>query len=61
MSMMMPNTLRVLAHLGEGFTVWLERASSRDELRNFGDRDLSDIGLSRADASREATKPFWTA
>jgi uncharacterized protein YjiS (DUF1127 family) len=57
----MPNTFRVLAHLGESFTVWLARANSRNELRNFGDRDLRDIGLSRADASREATKPFWMA
>ncbi|MGA7432399.1 MAG: DUF1127 domain-containing protein [Xanthobacteraceae bacterium] len=61
MSTMMPNTVRVLAHLGHGFTVWLERANSRNELRNFGDRDLRDIGLSRADANREATKPFWMA
>jgi uncharacterized protein YjiS (DUF1127 family) len=61
MSTMMPNTLRVLTHLGHGFTVWWERAQSRNELRNFGDRELRDIGLSRADASREATKPFWMA
>jgi uncharacterized protein YjiS (DUF1127 family) len=61
MNTMMPNTVRVLVHLGHGFTVWMERASSRNELRNFGDRDLRDIGLSRADANREATKPFWMA
>jgi uncharacterized protein YjiS (DUF1127 family) len=61
MSTLMPNTQRVLAHLGHGFTVWLLRANSRNELRNFGDRELRDIGLSRADASREATKPFWMA
>ena len=61
MSTMMPNTRRVLAHLGQGFAVWLDRVNSRNELRNFGDRDLRDIGLSRADACREATKPFWMA
>jgi uncharacterized protein YjiS (DUF1127 family) len=61
MSTMMPNTLRMLAHLGQGFSVWRERVGSRNELRNFGDRELRDIGLSRADASREATKPFWMA
>jgi uncharacterized protein YjiS (DUF1127 family) len=32
--------------------VWLERADSRNELRNFGDRELRDIGLSRADEPR---------
>ncbi|HEY2529164.1 MAG TPA: DUF1127 domain-containing protein [Xanthobacteraceae bacterium] len=61
MSTMMPNALRALAHLGQGFTVWWERANSRNELRNFGDRELRDIGLSREEASREATKPFWMA
>jgi uncharacterized protein YjiS (DUF1127 family) len=61
MSTMMPNTLRMLAQLGQGFTVWRERINSRNELWNFGDRELRDIGLSRADASREATKPFWMA
>jgi uncharacterized protein YjiS (DUF1127 family) len=61
MNTMMPNTIRALANLGHGFAVWMERANSRYELRNFGDRDLRDIGLSRADASREATKPFWMA
>jgi uncharacterized protein YjiS (DUF1127 family) len=58
---MMPNSFRVLAHLGERFTVWRGRANSRNELRNFGDRDLLDIGLSRADASRETAKLFWMA
>jgi uncharacterized protein YjiS (DUF1127 family) len=61
MSTMIPNALRALAHLGQGFMVWRERADSRNELRNFGDRELRDIGLSRADASREAIKPFWMA
>jgi uncharacterized protein YjiS (DUF1127 family) len=53
--------MRLLAHLGQGLTVWRERANSRNELRNFADRELRDIGLSRADASRETTKPFWMA
>jgi uncharacterized protein YjiS (DUF1127 family) len=61
MSTMMPNALRVLARLAQGFTMWRERANSRNELLNFGDRELRGIGLSRADASREATKPFWMA
>ena len=61
MNTIMPSTRRALAHLGEGFTVWLKRANSRNELRNFGDRDLLDIGLSRADASWEAAKLFWMA
>jgi uncharacterized protein YjiS (DUF1127 family) len=37
----------------------LRRGASRYELRNLSDRDLRDIGLSRANAYREAAKPFW--
>jgi uncharacterized protein YjiS (DUF1127 family) len=61
MSAMIPNTSRALAELGYGFTVWLRRGISRSELRNLSDRELRDIGLSRADAHREAAKPFWLA
>jgi uncharacterized protein YjiS (DUF1127 family) len=59
MRRMIPNTSRVLAEFGHGFAVWLRRGISRNELRNLSDRDLRDIGLSRADAHREAAKPFW--
>jgi uncharacterized protein YjiS (DUF1127 family) len=59
MSTMIPNTSRALAELGHGFAVWLRRGASRYELRSLSDRDLRDIGLSRADAYREAAKPFW--
>ncbi len=42
--------------------VWLERARSRRALRELAELDgcrLADIGLSRQDALREASKPFW--
>jgi len=29
-------------------------------LRDLDDRMLADIGLSRAEAEREGSKPFWT-
>jgi uncharacterized protein YjiS (DUF1127 family) len=38
---------------------WLERARERRQLLSLGDRDLQDFGASRADAAREADKPFW--
>jgi hypothetical protein len=38
MSTMIPNTLRALANLEHGFTMWLHRISRR-ELRNLSDRD----------------------
>jgi uncharacterized protein YjiS (DUF1127 family) len=39
--------------------VWLERARSRRALRELDAYRLADIGLSRHDALREASKPFW--
>jgi uncharacterized protein YjiS (DUF1127 family) len=40
---------------------WRERARQRRELLGLSDRDLHDIGLSRADAVGEGEKPFWRA
>jgi uncharacterized protein YjiS (DUF1127 family) len=39
--------------------VWQQRASQRHRLESLDERHLRDIGLSRADAAREAAKPFW--
>lgn len=39
--------------------VWQERWEQRERLSGLDDHMLRDIGLSRADASREAGKPFW--
>lgn len=36
-----------------------ERARQRQALMALDDRLLRDIGVSRADAEREASKPFW--
>jgi uncharacterized protein YjiS (DUF1127 family) len=59
MSTMFPNTNRALANFGHGFTVWLRRGFERNELRNLGDRDLQDIGVSRREPRKDADKPFW--
>jgi uncharacterized protein YjiS (DUF1127 family) len=40
---------------------WHERARQRRELLGLNDRELHDIGFSRADAAREGEKPFWNA
>ncbi len=37
----------------------LERGRQRAALRELDDRLLTDIGVSHADAMREADKPFW--
>lgn len=38
---------------------WEERARQRRRLSELDDRMLRDIGLTRADVSREVEKPFW--
>lgn len=38
---------------------WRRRARSRRDLLQLSDRDLWDLCLTRADAEREASKPFW--
>jgi uncharacterized protein YjiS (DUF1127 family) len=38
---------------------WLERHQERRALREMSDHMLKDIGISRADAWAESSKPFW--
>lgn len=38
---------------------WRRREASRRDLMALDDRALWDIRLTRADAAREASKPFW--
>lgn len=40
---------------------WQERAEQRCRLADIEDRLLDDVGMTRADADREAAKPFWRA
>ena len=40
---------------------WQQRSAERQQLAQLSDRSLRDLGLSRADTAREATKPFWQA
>jgi uncharacterized protein YjiS (DUF1127 family) len=44
-----------------GWWRWLDRQLQRIALREIADdpRLLSDLGLTRDEALREATKPFW--
>ena len=40
---------------------WHQRARTRRQLLTLEDQLLADIGVSRADAVHEASKPFWQA
>ena len=61
MGTIFPNASKVLVDLGHGFTMWVHRINSRNELHNLGERELRDIGLRRAEARWQAAKPFWMA
>ncbi len=39
--------------------VWHERSLQRRALRALEPHELADIGITRAEALREADKPFW--
>ncbi len=49
------------ADLAGVLLLWQSRASERRHLESLDDRLLTDQRLSRADAAREARKPFWRA
>jgi uncharacterized protein YjiS (DUF1127 family) len=48
-----------LSALAERIARWRERARGRALLAAMDERMLKDIGLSRAEAWREANTPFW--
>ena len=52
---------RGAAWLLEVVLVWQDRSNQRLLLRQLSDAALKDIGVSRLDAEREASKPFWQA
>ncbi len=50
-----------LARLRTAFDTWRRRVWERNALDQLDERDLHDLGLSRAAAAYEAGKPFWRA
>ena len=48
-----------LAQFRELFGLWVQRTRERAELAQCDDRDLVDMGVSRATALAEIRKPFW--
>jgi len=51
----------VLGQLSETLHTWRQRYRTRQELAQWTDRDLHDVGLSKSDIIFEAEKPFWRA
>jgi uncharacterized protein YjiS (DUF1127 family) len=62
-----PSRFRVLARalslelidFGNLLLMWQARWRERGRLDRLSDHMLKDLGISRADASREVRKPFW--
>jgi uncharacterized protein YjiS (DUF1127 family) len=50
---------RILTSLVYTLGTWLIRRDGRQELSSLDDEQLKDVGISREDALREASKPFW--
>jgi uncharacterized protein YjiS (DUF1127 family) len=51
--------IRVLRNAVRLAAMWNERARQRDALAELDDRQLRDLGLTRAQAVRESGMPFW--
>lgn len=49
----------LLARAADRLFAMVERHRQRVALQSLSDQALSDIGISRADAEHEATRPFW--
>ena len=47
--------------VSENVQLWNERIKTRRQLATLSDSILEDIGLSRSEAEREASKFFWQA
>jgi uncharacterized protein YjiS (DUF1127 family) len=54
-----PNSSTLWSRLMHRLSEWRRRVRSRDELMSLSDRTLGDIGLTRCEATHEASKPFW--
>ena len=52
---------RFISSIPSYIDIWVQRANHRSQLLTLDDRLLNDIGLSRAEADKEAKKPFWKA
>ncbi len=55
------HVLGVLAQVSETLHTWRQRYRTRQELAQWTDRDLHDVGLSKGDIAFETEKPFWRA
>ncbi len=48
-----------MSHSGNATRHWYRNYKTRTQLAQLPDYILKDVGLKRADAIRESSKPFW--
>lgn len=48
-----------MSHVGSTTRHWYRNYKTRAQLAHLPDYMLKDVGLKRADAIRESSKPFW--
>jgi uncharacterized protein YjiS (DUF1127 family) len=48
-----------LIRAADSLLIWYDRSRERRALLSLDDHMLRDVGLSRAEISNEASKPFW--
>lgn len=53
--------IAAIARVAAVFEAWGRRLREREQLARLGERELHDIGLSRASVYAEINKPFWRA
>ena len=51
----------IWTQIGETLHIWRQRYQDRQELAQWTDQDLHDVGLSWSDIANEVDKPFWRA
>jgi uncharacterized protein YjiS (DUF1127 family) len=56
-----PSGTTMIRRLSDTLINWHLRSVGRRHLLALDDRILLDVGLTRVDIYREATKPFWRA
>lgn len=54
-----PAPMRIAAGLWRWIASFRTRARQREALARLDDRLLADVGLTRREAGRETSKPFW--
>lgn len=54
------NTTTKITNLSQRLSTWFRHYRTRKQLSRLDERMLADIGVTKVEAEREASKPFWS-